>query len=338
MADDRLTYCLPVDVTRQFDSTVTQAQLSNSTFQNSPDDNDLLAGMIEDAEAEFNNATDDQLKIGRQGQQGNRNTYEQPSYKVSGHKLTKGTFTGVWSDYLPQEKVIMLDKQGIIPFDETAGDEVYIYRGLSGDGSRWENVTDERGDMWDILDNVSGKFVFSPVETAEYLLDLHTGTLARGVPSFLRRIRFAVSYRYGGLGGSRSRPTRTELAESLTDTQTGTVNVADGDNFPTGGSSGSVNVLINREYLRVDPDPANDSMEIIERGVRGTAAESHANGDRVQHTPPAVTKAVSARAAMQLVRSGRYSEWLPDTEDSLDKSDVISELEATWETTVDALS
>jgi len=55
MSNDRLTLAVPVDVARVFDSTVTQAQINQSTFQNSPDDDDLLASMIEDAEDEFRN-------------------------------------------------------------------------------------------------------------------------------------------------------------------------------------------------------------------------------------------------------------------------------------------
>jgi hypothetical protein len=295
--------------------------------------------MIEDAESEFYERTGDNLKIGRVGVEGQRESYEQPSYKLSGHKLTKGTFSGVWSEYLPQEQQMMLENQRVLPFDADAGDEVYIYRGLqSGGNSRWEDVTDKQGEMWDILDYREGRFVFSPIETAEYLIDLHTGSLAGTVPSFLKRIRFAVTYRYGGLGGSRSTPTRTELSAQITDTETGSVNVADGTAFPTAGSSGAVVVLIDREYLLVDPDPPNDSMDIVERGVRGTTAASHDSGARVQYTPPSVRKAVASRAGMQLVSSGRYSDWLPDTEDSLDKGDVMDTFEATWTQTIEALS
>jgi hypothetical protein len=41
---------------------------------------------------------------------------------------------------------------------------------------------------------------------------------------------------------------------------------------------------------------------------------------------------------MQMVQSGRYRAWLPDSEDDLSSSDVVSEMEQVWQTTVDALS
>lgn len=339
MADDRLTHALPIDVARLFDSTVSQAQIGADTFQNSPDDTDLIASMIEDAEAEFHRLTNGEMKIGRAGQAGFVDSYEQPTYKVSGHKLTKGTFTGVWSDYLPQESGIMLDNQRILPFDSTAGDEVLIYQGLNdGTGTRFKDVTDDRGELWDIVNHRSGRFVFSPIAAAEYLLDQNTGALTGGVPSFLKRIRFAVTYRYGGLGGSRSEPTRTTLTTSLTDTETGLVDVADGTAFPTSGSSGSVVVLIDREYMSVDPSPSTDEMELVERGVRGTTASAHDTDDRIQYTPPGIRKCIASRAGMQLINSGRYSDWLPDTEDDMSKSDVRDNLESTWDTTIEALS
>lgn len=338
MAEDRLTHALPLDVARLFDSTVSSAQLTADTFQNSPDDVDLLASMIEDAEAEFHERTDAEMRVGRQGVEGQRESYEQTTSKISGHKLAKGTFSGVWSNYLPEEKEMMLEQGDILPFDSAEGDEVYIYRGLQGNtASRWEDVTDQRGEMWDILDNRSGRFVFSPIETASYVLD-STGGIHGSFPSFLKRMRFAISYRYGALGGNLGRPAQTDLAAGLTDTETGTVAVSDGTGFPSGDDTNAIVVLIGREYLRVVPDPANDQMDIVERGVRGTGGASHSTGDRVQYTPPSVRKAIASRAGMQLVTSGRYSDWLPDTEDSLDKSDVLDQFESTWTQTVEALS
>lgn len=332
----RTKLALPADVARLFDSTVSQAQLNADTFQNSGDDVDLLFSMIEDAEDEFHDATDDTMKIGTVGVPGTRETYEQPTYKISGHKLTKGTFSGVWSEYLPEQKTMQLDNQRVLPFDPNEGDQVYVYRGLEDNlNSGWEDVTDERGTMWDILNNRAGTFTFSPLETAEYLMDYHTGGLRGGVPSFLKRMRFAITYRYGGLGGSRSTTSETSLSSSLNDTETGTVSVADGSGFP--GTS-QIIVKINREYLSVAPDPENDQMEILQRGVRGTNAAAHDGDDAVQYTPPAVRKAVASRAAESLVSSSRYSKWLPDNEDDISKDDLIDQLSETWDSTIAALS
>jgi len=334
----RTTFCIPIDVARQFDATVSTDIIGSSNFQNSPDDDDLLASYIEDAETEFNDRTDSAMKIGRVGVEGRRNTYEHITYKLGGHNQFKRNFTGVWSDYDPTEETIQLDNERVIPFDDTEGDELYVYRGLTGSSSAdsWENITDKKGDLWDILDNQRGTFVFHPIELYRAIVEQRSG-VATTTNTQLSRVRFAISYRYGGLGGSRSTTARTELDTSITGSQTGSVDVTDGSVFPTSGGSGAIPVLIGREYLLVDPSPSTDSMDVLERGVRGSATASHNSGDRVQYTPPSVRKAVAARAAMQLVQSGRYANWLPDAEDTLDKSDVLSELESTYQTTVDAM-
>jgi len=119
----RLTFCLPIDVARQFDATVSTDIIGSDNFQNSPDDDDLLASYIEDAETEFNDRTDSAMKIGRVGVEGRRNTYEHLTYKLAGHNQFKRNFTGVWSDYDPTEETIQLDNERVIPFDDTEGDD-----------------------------------------------------------------------------------------------------------------------------------------------------------------------------------------------------------------------
>jgi len=304
MAEDRLSLAIPIDVARAFDSTVSQAQIGADTFQSSTDDTDLLASMIEDAEDEWRVMTDDTMQISRVGVSGQRTTFEQATYKISGHKLTKATFTGVTTEYLPDEDYIMLEQSNILPFDSSAGDAVYFYKGLDETGDGWEEITDDENDVWQILDYREGRFVFQPTRLREEYFDTF-GSAFGSVPSALKHLRFAISYRYGALGGSRGRATSTELGAGLTDTETGT---------------------------------ANDQMNIVERGVRGTTATSHDSGDRVQYTPPAIRKAVASRAGMQLIGSSQYQDWLPDTESSLDKGDVYDNLESVWTTTVDAMS
>jgi hypothetical protein len=294
--------------------------------------------MIEDAESEFNDATDSRMKIGRRGVQGQRETYEELSYEFSGHNHFKRNFSGVWTDYSPTEKTILLDRDRV-RFDSTEGDELYVYRGLSGDTSSdsWEDITDKKGDLWDIRDNPKGEFVFHPLEIYRSVIGTRQGTGVNG-PSQQEEVRFAISYRYGGLGGSRSSTARTTLDEDITNTQTGSVNVADGSVFPTSGGSGAIVVKIGREYLSVDPDPQNDSMDILERGVRLSSNAAHDTGDRIQYTPGIVRKGVAARAAMQLVRTGRYSEFLPDAEDTIDKSEVLDQLDEVYQSAVDAVA
>lgn len=334
---ERLQIALPVDVSRLFDNTVTQTQLTNNTFQGSADDRDTLASYIEDAADEFRALAGDSFRISRVGVGDSRETFEHATYKISGHQLTKGTFSGTWTRYLPDESEIMLEHERILPFDSAQGDAVYLYQGLAESGSSWKDVTSEEADMWELLNPRTGRFVFSPIAVAE---DILTGRpTSRGtVPEFIKRIRFAISYRYGGLGGSRGHATTTDLDESLTSSQTGTVDVADGTAFPVGQNGGSIIILIGSEYLEVLPDPGNDQMEILARGVRGTSTASHSDGDTLSYTPPAIRKAVASRAAMALVDSGRYAAFLPDSEDAVDKSEMKDDFQATWSRTVEALT
>jgi hypothetical protein len=275
------------------------------------------------------------MKVGTKGQPGTRETYEQATYKLSGHKLTKGTFSGVWTDYLPEQKTIPLDKQRILPFDTSEGDQIYVYRGLDDNiGGGWEDISDEQGTMWEILNHHDGVFTFSPIETAEYLLDYHTGALSGTVPSFLQHMRFAITYRYGSLGGTRDTTSETTLDAQLSATDTGSIAVTDGSRFP--GSS-QIIVKLGREYISVKPDPQNDSMDILERAVRGTEAQQHDSDATVYYTPPAVRNAVASKAAASLANSSRGQKWLPDNEDDLDKGDIIQNLNQTWQTTIDVL-
>lgn len=338
MSNERLTLAVGIDIARMFDATVTQAQIDADTLLNSGDDDDTLASMIEDAENEFRQVTDVKFSIGRKGLTGRRETYENVTYDLSGHQNYKRAWTGTTGNYLPQEVSTSLDGKRILPFDPDAGDEIYFYRGLGGKGvtggEAWEDITDEVGETWAIKNHRSGRITFDPMLLYETYL---TGTQGVGLGGRgqLRELTVAISYRYGGLGGSSDWATATELDVAIDDQQTGTVAVVDGGGFP---SDGTKIVLIDREYVEVSPDPANDEMEILTRGVRGTTPASHDTGSRVQYTPPAIRKAVAARAGMQLVASNRYRGYLPDTEDDLDSGDVVDEFEAVWQTTVDALS
>lgn len=331
----RTKLALPIDLARLFDSTVSQAQLDADTFQNSGDDVDLLFSMIEDAEDEFHDATDDTMKIGREGVAGARETFEQITYDVSGHEQYKRAWTGTAGNYRNTERTTDLDNGRVLPFDPDEGDQAYLYRGMSsGINDEWEDVTDDKGEIWDIVNNREGRLALSPIEIERATRSSSHG-LSLGGRNRLREVRLAISYRYGGLGGSRSTTSETALSNSLNDTDTGVVSVEDGSGFP--GTS-QIIIKIGREYLSVAPDPANDQMEILQRGVRGTEAVAHDAEDTVQYTPPAVRKAVASRAAESLVSSSRYSKWLPDNEDDISKDDLIDQLSETWEGTISALS
>jgi hypothetical protein len=335
---DRTNLALPTDVVRLFDSTVSQAQIDADTFQNTKDDADLLFSFIEDAEDEFHDATNASMRIGREGVAGARETYEQITYDVSGHEQYKRSWTGVAGDYRNTERTTDMANERVLPFDPDEGDQAYVYRGMGtglGGDDDWEDVTDEQGDIWDIINHRDGRLVISPVAIQRAMRTTNQG-LSIAERTRLREVRFAISYRYGGLGGSRDTTSETNLSNSLAQgTTSGTVAVADGSGFP--GTS-EIIVKIGREYLSVAPDPANNQMEILQRGVRGTEAVDHDADDAVQYTPPAVRKAVASRAAHNLANSSRYQKFLPDNEDDISKSDLMDNLNSTWETTIAALS
>jgi len=334
---DRVSLALPVDVARQFDSTVSQAQIEADTFQSTTDDYDLLVSWIEDAEDEFRSLTDEDMRVGRVGVAGSRPTYEQVTYRLNGHKQYRARFSEYTFDYDYDEKTVRLDNERILPFDSAEGDAVYAYRGLSNDaGDGWEDITAEQGDAWGILNNVDGVLVVHPSELYEVMFG-RAGGVPRGGAA-MDKLRLAISYRFGGLGGSRKRPAQTDLDGSLDSTQTTTVAVTDGSRLPGTDAGGTFVMKIGGEYLEVSPDPANDELDVQARGVRGTTGESHASGDRVTYAPPSIRKAVASRAGMQLISSSQYRGWLPDADAELDESAMHDNLKETWEGTIEALS
>ena len=334
MTADRLSLALPPDVPRDaFDVTVTQAQIDSDTFLNTDDDSEALTGYIAAAEDELRQLTDEDMRISRAGVAGKRETYEQQTYRLPAHQAYRSRFSEFTFDYDFDEVQLNLDNDRVLPFDSTEGDEIYFYRGL-GNSTSWENLTDDRGDAWDIVDNVDGQLTVEP----EQLYRAMFGSVRRGLRAGLDHLRVNISYRYGGLGGSLSRTAQTTLNTSLTTSDTGPTAVADGSRLPTSGVGGNIVMKIGGEYLEVDPDPGGDSIDIKARGVRGTTAESHNSGDRVVYTPPAIRKAVVARAGMTLIDTTQFRGFLPDSDAELGEGDIYDNLQSMWQGTVDALS
>lgn len=333
---ERLTLALPTDIYLDwFDTTVTATQLSNNAVLASADDFDALASMVEGAEDEFRQLTNAEIRLSRAGTAGNVETYEQQTYAVKGHEAFKRTWARTARDYRPTEAEINLNNGRILPFDSTEGDEVRIYRGMnSNTNTQWADVTDKEGDLWTILDHGRGVLALHPVEIHRAMM----GTTGQGVGIGTQRrdVRIAISYRYGSLGGGRSVAGATELGASLTESDTpDALALDDAGRLP---GAGTVVLLIGTEYVLADVDVSNDTVDVLERGLRGTSPESHDEGARVQYTPPAIRKAIAARAGMSLVNSGRYSAWLPDSDDEVGKGDMFEAMSETWNRTVEALS
>lgn len=336
VATDRTSLALPIDVLRHIDATIGQANIDADAVLNSPDDRDVYLSAIEDAEGEFKRRVGLNARVTTVGIPGRRETFEQLSYSISGHKLQKGTFTGTWTDYLPEEKRIPLDNQRVLPFDSAEGDAVFFYTGLQGDGDPWQDVTDRENELWAIIDNVGGWFYFHPYELAQYILaELDVGIST--VPSFIREMRFAISYRHGVLDRSSSEVSQTALSASLDDSTTGGVAVADVEVLSSGRISDTAILRIGREYVAATYDRDAGEIVIEQRGVRGTGEQQHDAGETVMYVPPEYRKAVASRAAGDAASAARYSDWLPDTEDSLDRDDMIDLLTQDWEDIVGTL-
>lgn len=332
----RLTLALPVDVfLDHFDATVTQTQIDNDVVLGSADDRDTLESMLEGAEDEFRQQADLDVRLSRVGSPGDRTTYEQVTYEVPGHENFKRKWSRVGGDYLNQEVTKDLAHDRVLPFDSAAGDEAYLYRGVSGAASgQWDDVTADQSDLWDVVDHRSGTLVFHPVEIDRAMLAGAAGIgISRGR---LRELRFAITYRHGALGGGRGTAGETTLTASLNSTDTpSSLGVDDASRLP---AADGVDLLIGGEYLVANVDASADTLNVLERGVRNTTGEAHASGDRVAYTPPSVRKAVAARAAMAVVDAGRYQSWLPDSDDAIDKGEMKKDFKSTWDKTVEAMS
>jgi len=336
---DRTTAALPIDVVRLVDATTTQEQITGGTYLGG-DDRETLRSFIEDAENEFKQRTGTAYRIGREGLSGARETYDTVTVSLDKRQSYKQSWMGVSAQYDLQEPEAHLNNERVLPFDPDEGDEAYIYRGMSGSaaspGDAWDDVTDQYGNAFYIVDHRKGVVFF---EEGEVLRSLSRTAQGLSTGSGRRdEIRLAITYRYGSLGGSRQGATTTTLTQQIDDTETGTVSVADGSLVPSGGSSGPVTFRVGEEYVLADPDPAGDAIAILERGVRGTTASAHSDGARLNYTPPAIRKAIAARAGMSVLSSGRYQAWAPDTDESFQLDDVRGQLEETYMNTVEAMS
>jgi hypothetical protein len=340
MTTDQLVLALPEDVTRVVDHTAANTEIESDVFLGSQDDRETLRAMIEDAEDEFRAATNADMRVSRMGTPGSRETFEQVTYSIDGHRAFKQNYTGVSSDYRPTEVHKRLENGRVLPFDSAEGDAAYLYRGMAGDtgtGDTWEEITDEENETWVIVDHRAGEIQFHPILLLQSMIAGRQGVSV--LNNQLRELRIAISYRYGSLGGDRSRGGLTELSAQLGDVAPPTtLSIADAARLPTGEAAGTILLRVGTEYVRAVIDQTNDELTITTRGARGTDRQSWDSGTSVHYVPPSVIKAVAARAGMDWVTSGKYNEYLPDADDALNRNDVLDQLRNTYDTTVQALS
>lgn len=185
---------------------------------------------------------------------------------------------------------IYLDHRNVHPLDANAGDVLAIRTGRD----QYHDILGQEGSAW----------------TADYedgIITIHRAPGAGHLPSFYRiREKFLkINYRISA-GGDFSRAGQTTLGESLTDTQTGTVDVANADRLP---ESGETVLLGGTEYAYVSSaDHSGDTIELAERGVDLTPATSHNSGAEIHYCPSEVRDAVGLMAAIRVATGESFTE------------------------------
>lgn len=189
---------------------------------------------------------------------------------------------------------VSLNHGNVSPIDPDKGDAVEIRVGRD----RYRDITDELGNRF-VVDNDRGE-----IRVFRFLYN----RLYWDHPSerFLR-----ITYRHGGLGGSRDRGYGTELADPLgvEDTE---VSVDDASRFPKPPFRALVGTTSDLESVRVTAIDYESDTLTVERGVKYTEPIEHDAGGRVNYTPENVREAVAAKAAELLVINDDADLSVPD--------------------------
>jgi len=283
----RSAYCLPVDVLRRFDPTLTADDFESDKYAGSGD-MAMLEAEIEDASDEFEEKTGHAFREVRVGSPGTPETYEQ--HGVDREKFRHGV-------------KVYLDHRHVLPLDPSEGDALEIRIGRH----RWRDITDGEGVRW----------------SADYptgWIRIHSGfrTPRRWNRETMDK-NIRVSYRYGALGGDRGQGGETVLASQTAASETA-VAVEDVSRLPRSG----LVAVGGSEYVRYNglDYPANE-IEVSARGVRGTDAAEHGASERVHYCPTSIRSAVAAKAAARLVEKDNFVADLPTPDDSVSNSDKI---------------
>jgi len=288
----RLNYAVPLDVLRRFDPTLTESDITGENYIGNEDE-EIIKSRIEGVESSWDSEATPMrpLRIGSRG--------------APIHESARGKGFPV---------NIYLDHANILPFDSSEGD--FIERRNGRDD--WVDITGRLGNAW----------------TADFrkgVLRIYRLPGAGAVP-VLRdfRDRFVrLSYRIGA-GGEYERAGQTTLSEDITDSDTGTVTVADASRLP---ASGGTFLLGGEEYAVVSSvDQGGDTVEIASRGKRRTSNVSHSSGDVIHYCPMDVREAVAAQTARELVM---YDDFVDNIRNpNIDPQTKLDEWQSEWEETV----
>jgi len=259
------------DVLRVFDPRLDAAELADDIGEYlGPETLEKVQTELEVAESALEAETNTTFRLATYGQAGERGTY---------HWIPKTDLINEESHSRPTRFYL---RPNLIPFDPDEGDEL-AYR--------------------------TGTDSFTPIPESQYMVNWRTGEVELfdvfGSSYFSKRVNrpyqaspIVARYRYGA-GGHRTRdPGQTELTATVDDTAGATVEVDNTDRLPPNTNEP---VLIGQsEYALIDVDRSAGTITLTSRGLRGTDAQSHGEGDTVHYCPLDIRKAVASKASIQL--------------------------------------
>jgi hypothetical protein len=299
----RLTYATVVDVARRFDPRLDQASLLSG---------ELLEGDANDVETIQSRLDGIESKWDRQAT---------PMRAIPiGSRTAPKVFDAKGS---PWPVTIYLDHQNVAPLDPSMGDFIETRAGRDN----YTDITAQRGSAW----------------TADWdmgTITVHRYPGAGQLPAFHRiRDKFVrISYHVAA-GGDRFRAGETTLTESLGESADGEVSVTQASRLPRGGGVMLVGggSIPGGEYVDVaSVDHDADTVEIADRGLRGTSNVAHDSGGSIHYCPMDVREAVAAKAAVELALTEDFTEWLFDGD--VDRQTRMDTWDSEWSNTVASYS
>lgn len=301
-------YCLPVDVLRKFDPTLSRTALEDDDLWGDVDLEKVRAE-IEDASSEFDDATDNPQRLTFMGRGGTE------SYEYHDAELRR---------YQGGVKVF-LRHRNVLPFDSTEGDVIEIRTGRDN----WRDITDD-----------TDRYRLNSPEGILQIFTRRVSIVGRNRRSMVSD-NVRVKYRYGALGAGQDRPGQTVLSTDIQGGDT-TIPVDEPTRLPreaTGiiaaapGQRGAAGTGSPPEYIHWSSadDDAGELLNVA-RGLRGTDGNSHSAGRAVHYCRMDIRKAVAGRVAVEMVRSDDIAANLATPDDNISHSDRIEQWNEDWET------
>lgn len=291
----RTPYCLPVDVLRKFDPTLSRSSLEDDMMF-AADDLEKFRAEIADACDEFDTKTGNAQRLTRVGR---GDAWEYHDAELRRHQ------GGV---------KVYLEHRHVLPIDHSEGDRIE----LRTTRDRWKDIT-EADDRYRL-------------NAPDGILQIFTRRVALRGRHRRAMIddNIRVKYRYGALGGERGRSGQTELAEEMT-SGASSVAVEDASRLPRSGLLLIAGDGTNEpEYARATADAEADELTSISRGLRGTEDSDHGSGAAVHYCPTDVRKAVAGRVATEFVRSDDIADNLPTPDDNVGHTDKMEAWDQDW--------